>query len=143
MRRTSIEITVPQCDPTAGHHTRTILTTSQTSSLRSFYTSYRFRSDHAPEYLWNDWTFRHLNNSSKNPVEGKYSIEILLSWSVLRLAVVTSIPVALSLAVGFWYQTRTGEGDNTGTAWIIATYIITAGARECFALFLLRVEEKG
>jgi hypothetical protein len=113
------------------------------SSLRSFYTSYRFRSDHAAEYLWNDWTFRHLNNSSKNPIEGKYSIEILLSWSVLRLAIVTSIPVALSLAVGFWYQTRSGEGDNTGTAWVIATYIITAGAGECFALFLLRVEERG
>jgi hypothetical protein len=74
--------------------------------------------------------FKHLNNSSKNPVEGRYSIEILLSWSVLRLSIVTSIPVLLSLAVGLWYQTLPAEdgSDPTGTAWIIATYIITAGA---------------
>lgn len=49
-----------------------------------------------------------------------------------RLSVATSVPVALSLAVGLWYQTKPAEdgGDPTGTAWIIATYIITAGARE-------------
>jgi hypothetical protein len=102
------------------------------TSLRSFYNSYRWRSRGAPEYLWNDWTFQHLNNSSTNPLDGRYSIEILLSWSVLRLGIVTSIPVVLSLGIGLWYQSRSveGEGDVTGTAWVIATYIITAGACE-------------
>ena len=122
-----------QCESSVGDHTRVVLSEHQRSCLRSFYNSYRWRSDGAPEFLWDDWVFKHLNNSSKNPSEGKYSIEVLLSWSVLRLSGVTSIPVLLSLAIGLWYQTLAAENgsDPTGTAWIIATYIITAGARKC------------
>jgi hypothetical protein len=122
--------TTTQCDPSAGHHTRALLTSNQRATLRSLYNSYNWRGRGTSEFLWDDWIFMHLNASSRNPEHGKYSIEILLSWSVLRLSIVTSIPVILSLSVGLWYQTLpvTDGSDPTGTAWIIATYIITAGA---------------
>ena len=109
-----------------------MLNESQRSCLRSFYNSYNSRHQGAPEFLWDDWVFKHLSSSSKDPLEGKYSIELLLSWSVFRMTVVTSIPVTLSLAVGFWYQSLPAKDgtDPSATAWIIATYIVTAGARE-------------
>jgi len=53
--------------------------------------------------------------------------------------------VVLSLVIGLWYQTlepKEGRDDPSGTAWIIATYIITAGACECFPAFVFGEKDK-
>ena len=119
--------------PTTAHHKRLPLTPNQRSLLRELYTSISSPKPGYVECAWNEWIHKHLNNNSSIPSEGRYSIELLFSWSVWRLAVATSIPVVLSLIVGLWYQTlepREVREDPTETAWVIATYIITAGACE-------------
>lgn len=69
-----------------------------------------------------------LNNDSHDVLKEKYSLEIVLGWSVARIAVVILIPVVLSLVIGLWFNSKDWTDLTTiQTAWSIASYIVTAG----------------
>jgi hypothetical protein len=69
---------------------------------------------------------KNLNNGKNNPLEGRYSLQLIYDWSSYRLALVVVIPLLMSIAIGFWYMT---VGDVV-TAWTLALYIVTAAAGE-------------
>lgn len=83
---------------------------------------------------WLTLVHKELNDSDADPRLGKYSLQILLNWSAFKLAVWGSIPILLSLIIGFWYTYKHHEGEDyvaiVQTAWGIASYIVTAGARK-------------
>lgn len=72
---------------------------------------------------WNTWIFEKMHEKEAKPIDGKYCLELRLGWSTLRLAVLVSSPVVLSLVVGTWYMQTHGD---VVAAWTIALYIITA-----------------
>lgn len=77
---------------------------------------------------WGDWIHQELNNNSHDVLNGKYSLELVLGWSVTRIAVVILIPVVLSLVIGLWFNSKDWTDLTTiQTAWSIASYIVTAG----------------
>lgn len=67
---------------------------------------------------------KNLNDSKRNPLEGRYSLQLKYEWSSYRLTTIVAIPLLLSLAIGFWYMS---VGDVV-TAWTLALYIVTAAA---------------
>lgn len=74
-------------------------------------------------YKWIDWVSKNMNEFHKIPSEGRYSLELKLSWSAKKIMVLVTTPVILSLVIGTWYMQSTGD---TQTAWTIASYIVTA-----------------
>ena len=76
---------------------------------------------------WYGWVAKNLNDGKENPLEGRYSLQLLYDWSSYRLSTVVAIPVILSLAIGTWYMM--GQGDVV-TAWTLALYIVTTAAGE-------------
>lgn len=67
---------------------------------------------------------KNLNHSKDNPLEGRYSLQLIYDWSSYRLAMIVAIPLLLSIAIGFWYM----EIGDVVTAWTLALYIVTAAA---------------
>ena len=106
------------------------------NTVRELYAS--FRKGGGELIFWIQWLRDNLNNHQEIPGEGRLSVEVRLGWSVSRLFFVTVIPVALSLAIGFWYQAHhANDPDAVGTAWVISTYIVAAAAGT-YLLTLLR-----
>ena len=106
-----------------------------TNTIREFYAS--FRKGGVELIRWIDWLHVNLNNHQQIPGEGRLSVEVRLGWSVSRLFFVTVIPVALSLAIGFWYPAHHANDPNAvGTAWVISTYIVAAAAGTCLLTLL-------
>jgi hypothetical protein len=68
--------------------------------------------------------------------EHDYRLQLVLRWSILKIAIYGMTPVLLSLAVLGWYQSTPGADSNIvkQTALAIATYIITATARKLPAI---------
>ncbi|EXJ70567.1 uncharacterized protein A1O5_06637 [Cladophialophora psammophila CBS 110553] len=122
-----------QCDPSKGYHREVELDAETESALSELWRSY---NTHSLDYegRWLLWIHRHFNNSSKNPEMGTLALKLRLRWSVLKVVFWGVVPILLSLAVGFWYMySDHGEVDDVAVAeaaWVIATYIITASARE-------------
>ncbi len=83
---------------------------------------------------------KNLNDGKDNPLEGRYSLQLIYDWSSYRLSTVVALPLLLSLAIGFWYMN--GQGDVV-TAWTLALYIVTAAAGKflslCFILGYLLI----
>jgi hypothetical protein len=71
---------------------------------------------------WAAWVQRELNSSSIM-FEGKYSLELIYSWSAVRLSVAVVTPTLFSFAVGLGYMIKTGD---VSTAWTISSYIVAA-----------------
>lgn len=71
---------------------------------------------------------RNLNDDKDNPLEGKYSLQLMYDWSSYRLTLIVAVPVLLSLVLGLWYMS--GDHGDVGAAWTIAGYIISAAACE-------------
>jgi hypothetical protein len=81
---------------------------------------------------WAAWIHRSLNSDYYDPtdcpISGAYSLQAVLGWSQFRISLVILGPVALSLVLGFWFQSRDPTDLATiQTAWGIASYVATAG----------------
>jgi hypothetical protein len=89
----------------------------------AYQASYR-HSDATVARAWQGWVQDNLNEGKDNPLEGRYSLQLIYDWSSYRLTFIVVIPLLLSIGIGFWYQT---VGDVV-TAWTLALYIVTAAA---------------
>jgi hypothetical protein len=106
------------------------LNASQEAVLSQLFLAYSASYRHADGDVaraWQGWVHKNLNNSKNNPLEGRYSLQLIYDWSSYRLSAVVSIPLLLSLAIGTWYMM--GQGDVV-TSWTLALYIVTAAAGE-------------
>jgi len=106
------------------------LTTSQNNVLAQFFLAYKASNRHADGAVavaWQGWVHRNLNDGKNNPLEGRYSLQLIYEWSSYRLCVIVIVPLVLSFALGLWYMIQTGD---VVTAWTIALYIVTAAAGE-------------
>jgi hypothetical protein len=107
-----------------------VLNSSQEAVLAQLFFAYKASYRHADDDVaraWHGWVSKNLNDSKENPLEGRYSLQLLYDWSSYRLSTVVAIPVILSLAIGTWYMM--GQGDVV-TAWTLALYIVTTAAGE-------------
>ncbi|CZR53226.1 uncharacterized protein PAC_03104 [Phialocephala subalpina] len=96
--------------------------------LYKMYLAYRASYRHYDDDVaraWQGWVHKNLNDGKNNPLEGRYSLQLIYDWSSYRLSIVVAVPLLLSLAIGFWYMN--GRGDVV-TAWTLALYIVTAAA---------------
>jgi hypothetical protein len=124
-----------QCDPSKGHHREVELDPETQMALGELWRSYK---SHKLDFegRWLLWIHQHFNNSSKNPENGRLTLELKLRWSVYKVVIWGVIPILLSLAIGFWYMySDHGEVDDVAVAeaaWVIASYIVTASACKCF-----------
>ena len=86
---------------------------------------------------WIYFVHKELNKMQSNPRLGKHSLQLVLSWSALKLVVWGSTPILLSLFIGFWYMFSSHPGEDpvaiVQTAWGISSYIVTAGARTYYS----------
>jgi hypothetical protein len=107
-----------------------VLNSSQEAVLAQLFYAYNASYRHADDDVaraWYGWVFKNLNDCKENPLEGRYSLQLLYDWSSYRLSTIVAIPVILSLAIGTWYMM--GQGDVV-TAWTLALYIVTTAAGE-------------
>ncbi|EXF73809.1 hypothetical protein CFIO01_05740 [Colletotrichum fioriniae PJ7] len=118
-----------ECGAQKGTHDRVELDINGAADLQFFLHTYK--QWRVPEHIalaWGDWIHQELNNNSHDVLNGKYSLELVLGWSVTRIAVVILIPVVLSLVIGLWFNSKDWTDLTTiQTAWSIASYIVTAG----------------
>jgi hypothetical protein len=121
----------------------------------------KFWTSYAENRVWAAWIHENLNSSSYQPdhppaariAEMSYfdeactwqprnhqqhdkdcalTLELVLGWSATRISIAVSIPVILSMVIGFWYQKATGD---VATAWVLGTYVVTsAGSRSISSL---------
>ena len=82
-------------------------------------------SDDTVSIAWMGWVQKNLNDNKDNPLEGRYSLQLIYSWSSYRLVFTFAVPLILSLVLGFWYMAKTGD---VVTAWTISLYVVTAAA---------------
>jgi len=68
---------------------------------------------------------KNLNDDKNNPLEGRHSVQLIYDWSSYRLTITFAVPLLLSLILGFWYMSKTGD---VVTAWTISLYVVTAAA---------------
>jgi hypothetical protein len=78
---------------------------------------------------WAAWVQKELNANSLIMFEGKYSLELIYSWSAVRLSVAVITPTLFSFAVGLGYMIKTGD---VSTAWTISSYIVTAAGGKLY-----------
>jgi hypothetical protein len=74
---------------------------------------------------WADWMVYNLNKGSPDPKDAELSIQLLLTWSVFKIVIMSLSPVVLSLVIGIYYQ---AIHHDPGTAWVISTYVVAAAA---------------
>jgi len=113
------------------------LTNSQNAVLSQFFLAYKASNRHADyevSIAWQGWVHKNLNGGKNNPLEGRYSLQLIYEWSSYRLCVIVTAPLILSFALGLWYMIKTGD---VVTAWTIALYIVTAAAGEFSQLQVL------
>jgi hypothetical protein len=80
------------------------------------------------------WIHEKLNNHPEDPrpspTKKVMSIKVVLGWLTFRILIVVLILVFCSCAIGLWLKSRNCNGLGTvQTAWGIASYVATAGAR--------------
>ncbi|RDL39264.1 uncharacterized protein BP5553_03604 [Venustampulla echinocandica] len=117
-----------ECDISRGAHLPLILNTSQESVLSQFFLAYKVSNRHADDAVaiaWQKWVYKNLNGCKNNPLEGRYSLELIYGWSSYRLGAVVGIPLLLSFAIPVWYMVAI---EDVITAWTIGIYIVTAAA---------------
>jgi hypothetical protein len=144
-----------ECHPREGYHSVLKICDETKRTLTELY---KEMQSGEPDYgsRWLVWIQRHFNNIPestfkeifhKNPdgrpstlgtvnaESGKYALQLILHWSMPKIVFWGFLPILLSLAIGFWYMYEPRDpGEDplaiVQTAWGIASYIITAGARE-------------
>jgi hypothetical protein len=123
-----LRINILKCDISRGAHIPLMLNASQEAVLSQMYLAYNASHRHHDEDVaraWQGWVHKNLNDCKNNPLEGRYSLQLIYDWSSYRLCTVVAVPLLLSLAIGFWYMSAKGD---TITAWTLALYIVTAAA---------------
>ena len=73
-------------------------------------------------------------------MESHLSLRLITKWSRYRLILASTIPMALSLGMGFYYMQVTGDVQ---TAWTVSGYIVTAGAFLIAVLSVLTIVQDG
>lgn len=96
---------------------------------------------------WSRWVTSELNNWQGGntfyvpiPTESHLSLRLMARWSRYRLVLASTIPMILSLAIGFYYMT---VSEDIQTAWTVSSYIITAGAFLIAVLAVLTTLQDG
>jgi hypothetical protein len=120
-----------RCVTSTGAHKQLELDTSALSDLKQFRAAYKKRP-WPPAVVnegWSRWVVDCLDGGSMDIMnEDAYSLEIVLGWSPSRISIAVLSPVALSLVIGFWFNSRDWTDLATiQTAWGLASYIATAG----------------
>jgi ankyrin repeat protein len=120
-----------ECHPHKGYHTSVDLDQRTIRTLSQLYGEYKTLSKDKDK-RWEDWIQVHFNLSDPNPRKGKYTLELILRWSIVKITLYGMAPILLSLVIGFWYMTTPGDDRNAivQTAWTISSYIITGGGGE-------------
>jgi hypothetical protein len=90
--------------------------------MLAYKTSYR-HPDPDVSISWTKWVQKELNGNKIILFEGRYSLELIYSWSAVRLSVAVVTPTLFNLAMGLGYMIKTGD---VSTAWTISSYIVTA-----------------
>lgn len=120
------------CDFNTGHHSTIDIDGRTMKTLSEFYMDY---NRNANEEHWTKWVHEKLNNESSDLKQGKYTLELILRWSPLKIILYSLLPVLGSLAVGFAYmqtlisETNSDLGTDLAviqTAWGLASYIVGA-----------------
>ena len=65
-----------------------------------------------------DWIHATLNSKGEN-----HSLELMYSWSPIRVGFVIMLPVVLSLIAGCLYTVMT---NDVQTAWTLSSYVLSA-----------------
>jgi hypothetical protein len=118
-----------------GIHSRVRVDQSTQDILTEMFSAYNSgrRDVHSQ---WLSFVHKELNNMGSNPRLGTHSLQLILSWSALKLVIWGSTPILLSLFIGFWYMFKSHPGEDpvaiVQTAWGISSYIVTAGARKYY-----------
>lgn len=127
-----------RCEPSGDYHIPIDLDDQSSATFYELFSAYS-SYDVDWESRWKTWVHEHLNGSSTDPQAGSYTLRLILRWSIVKLVVYTTIPVALSLAVGLWFMLVASKDLDDSytavvqTAWSISSYIITtAGGRSCY-----------
>jgi hypothetical protein len=129
-----------ECHPKEGYHSKDNPEPEIETKLAEMFWDYQSRGNESrdcesgdPGHRWLRYIHEDFNQKSSVPWEGKYALQLVLRWSPVRFIIWGTIPILLSLGIGGWYMHKKPEpGTNTdviGTAWVISTYIISAGAR--------------
>ncbi|KAK1691043.1 hypothetical protein BDP55DRAFT_690774 [Colletotrichum godetiae] len=118
-----------KCNAQNGTHERIDLDKNGAADLQLLLHTYK--QWRVPEHIalaWADWIHQEFNNDSHDVLIGKYSLELVLGWSITRIVVVILTPVVLSLVIGLWFNSKDWMDLTTiQTAWSTASYIVTAG----------------
>ncbi|KAI1612711.1 hypothetical protein EDD37DRAFT_607373 [Exophiala viscosa] len=120
-----------ECDPAKGYHREVELDHETGRALSELWRSYKGNKlDY--EGRWLMWIHEHFNADSNNPEMGGLTLEFKLRWSVVKVVFWGTVPIVLSLVIGFWYMySDHGDVDDVAVAeaaWVIATYIVTSSA---------------
>lgn len=122
-----------QCYPTEGYHRVPVMDSKTKRTIQELYRDYR-TLDKDYGHRWLDWIHLNFNNGSLDPANGTYSLQLVLSWSPVKIIFWGIAPIILSLAIGLWYMLKPTPNEDfltvVQTAWAIASYIVTAGACE-------------
>ncbi|OIW30132.1 hypothetical protein CONLIGDRAFT_714547 [Coniochaeta ligniaria NRRL 30616] len=120
-----------RCVTSTAAHKQLELDSSAMSDLKQFRAAYKKRPwpPAAVNEGWARWVVDCLDGGSMDIMSEKaYSLEIVLGWSPSRISIAVLSPVALSLIIGFWFNSRDWTDLATiQTAWGVASYIATAG----------------
>jgi hypothetical protein len=128
---------IKQCDISRGAHIKVDLSAQEQSTLSNFGLAYRASHRHYDADVteaWTKWVHRELNGNSSNLFEGRYSLELIYSWSAIRVSVAVVTPTLFSFVVGLGYMVKTGD---VSTAWTISSYIVTAAGGKLLHSILL------
>jgi hypothetical protein len=98
--------------------------------LQSFYHDYNSAKEDY-EDRWMKWMHFSLNNTSHDPGDGKYALQLVLRCSPVKITVYVTAPIVLSLVIGIWYMRHTGDIQ---IAWTISSYVMTAAGGWYFFL---------
>ncbi|PMD34529.1 hypothetical protein L207DRAFT_570237 [Hyaloscypha variabilis F] len=160
-----------ECNWLMGTHIRIPLDPQTERILNQLYNYFtRYHTSSAANRRFADWVHENLNHSSyeaahpsaetianmnqfdkfgnwqPRPEHSQHdencalSLELVIGWSTFRVSLAVLAPVTLSLVVGAWYQKATGD---VGTAWVLATYVITtAGILAALLALLTGLENK-
>lgn len=120
-----------KCEQFGDYHVAVDLDDQSSATLHELFRAYSSNTLDGGD-RWKEWVHKYLNASSKSPQDGKYALRLILRWSVVKLVIYTTIPVILSLVVGFWLMFGAAQNLNDSytdvvqTAWTVSSYIITA-----------------
>lgn len=108
-----------KCDISRGAHIPLFLNASQKTVLAQFFLAYKASKHHSDEAVaiaWHGWVHRNLNDTKNNPLEGRYSLQLIYEWSSYRLCFIVLVPLLLSFVLGVVYMIETGD---VITAWYV------------------------